>query len=314
MQITDFSLQVQQLLQQVQQQVQKEIILESNGRHEEWLAFDQSGHKVDAAGKIHLQMAHSSIPDFTLAHELRHIEWELQDYARIKFPLTTGQPELDRQLKITASSLIGSVEHLLIMQKQREQGEVTAAVEKEFAKGISQNLAWQDVNLDNYFIYYTLILLDILTLSQGQDLDHWQQHYPKAYSAAGKLYQQIAENTRPTAFSVRRQQVRLLELFAQLLVENSYPFLPLNDFVLIEPVVSSRQLRLTLGQVFQIKHSELKDLKTNNRALILVELTDQQNAAVLRFQHELTPEQYRQLYQMNVLEFLQMQQVHYYLR
>lgn len=314
MQITDFSLQVQQLFQEVQQQAQKKIILESNGRHEDWLAFDQSGHKVDASGNIHLQIAHSSVPDFTLAHELRHIEWELKDYARIKFPLTTAQPELDRQLKITASSLIGSVEHLFIMQKQRNQGEVTAAIEKEFEKGIYQNLAWQDVNLDNYFIYYTLVLLDILTLSQGQDLDHWQQHYIKAYSAASKLYQKIAENKQPTTFSVRRQQIRLLELFTQLLVNNSYPFLPLNDFVLIEPVVSPRQLRLTLGQVFQIKHSKLKDLKTNERALILVELTDQQNSAILRFNHELSSEQYRKIYQLNVQEFLQMQQINYYLR
>ncbi|MBA1434240.1 hypothetical protein [Bombilactobacillus bombi] len=314
MQITKFSLPVQKLYQQVQQQAQCSIVLEDNGRRENWLAFDQSGHKKDNAGKIHLEMAQSSNPDFTLAHELRHLQVELSDFAQVRFPVTSSQPELDRDLQVCTIALIGSVEHILIMQQHYQNQEITAAIKDDFKRGLRKQLVPETTDVDHYFIFDTLVMLDALTFSQGEDLDEWQQHYPHSWAAAQQLYQLLASKLEPTAFSLRRQEVRLFNQFNQILQNQQFPLLPFQEFVALEPVLSQRQLRLNVNQVFQIKHLDFSDRQTSKRALALVGLNDQQMVSTLYFAAEPTPEQYRQLYQLPVSQFLQLQKIHYYLR
>ncbi|MCO6540954.1 MAG: hypothetical protein J6573_01430 [Lactobacillus sp.] len=313
MQITQFSSKVQELYHQIQQQVQAKIILQDNGRQEDWLAFDQSGHKRDHTGNIYLEMAQSSNPDFTLAHELRHIQMEMSNFAEISFPITTTKPEFDQQLQATAVSLLGSVEHVLIMQQQRAAGEITNQVKSDFIAGLAQKVEPETPATAQYFVFRILMLLDALTFSEGQDWNHWEKLYPQSWSAASFLYQSMTKRLTASAFAVRRQEVNLLSEFNQLLHKQNYQDLPYTDFVAIAPILSERQLRLTLEQVFKIKHAEFLDRQTNQRAFILIGNNDQQSVGTLNLQ-QLDPTQYQRLYQINVQDFLKAQQIHYLMR
>lgn len=312
---TDFNEKTQALITKVEQKFPKEVIIEQdNDRQEDWLAFDQSGHKIDSAGNLRIVVAHSSDLNFTVAHELRHVLLEMSDLPKISFPVTTGQPEMDSQVKVTGAALIGSAEHILIMQQQYAHQEVNAAVTKQFKVGIAKKVPAETDKSDNMYLFRILMLLDALTFSQGEVYPDWQQAYPKAMPTVKKLYDNLVPKIGMTAFSVRRSEIELLSDFNEILATNHFQTMPYADFMAIGPVVSQRQLRLAMKQVFQIKHSNFNSLKTKHRAFLLIGASDNQSVAELNLQANLQPAAYQDLYQTTVKDFLEQQKIAYSVR
>lgn len=310
MQIQAFQPAVQALFNEVQDRLDGQIILETEPRQEEWVAFDQSGHRRDAQGNVHIILVHSTQPDFTLAHELHHVLFEITLGPQVQFPVTTARPELDQQIQITAQALVGSVEHGLIMDQQRARQEITPAIEHDFIQGIAHKVP----TASKYFPLQVLMLLDALTFSDGQDLADWQTTYAAAFVAAQTLYQQLKKHLRATPTGIHRSIVELWQRYSQLLEQHQYLALPYSDFISLAPVLSPRQLRLTVEQLFFIKHLPFNSLKTHQRAYALVGRQDQQNAGELLSATKVTSVVYQQWYQQPVQEFLQQQQIQYQLR
>ena len=83
-------------------------------------------------------------------------------------------------------------------------------------------------------------------------------------------------------FGLRRAVVHLLARFDTVIERLGYQ--PTNDaefLATLTPVLSHRQLRLTLDQVFMIKHSGYRDRETKEPAYVAMGRSDEQNAFVL---------------------------------
>ncbi|UQS84054.1 hypothetical protein [Bombilactobacillus thymidiniphilus] len=316
MQISEFSLAVQQLYQQVKKKFSKEIHIDLNDTRQSWLAFDQSGHRIDEAGNLQIRLVQSADLNFTLAHELRHILLELDSAVAIYFPVTTTNPQLDQQIKATAISLIGCVEHVLLTKQQRQTKEITLEIEQLFCAGVQQKLPDKEQQSD-YFVFSVLVLLDSLVFSEGRDLNQWQVAYPKAYQAANKMYQDILQPAKVEQITgMRRTIVKLLQTFNQFLAKHHYQELPYQDFVAIQPILSARQLRLNVDQVFKIKHLTYLSLATRQPAYVLVGANDGQLVGDLHLDAKNvdTPQGYLAIYQQTIQTFLQQQKLSYQLR
>ena len=92
---------------------------------------------------------------------------------------------------------------------------------------------------------------------------------------------------------------------------------PTNDqeFATLSPVLSKRQLRLTLDQVYLIKHSGYRDRETKQPAYVAMGRSDDQNAFVLPLsENATTPEAFQQLYQQPLNDVLAQYQLDYTIR
>lgn len=166
----------------------------------------------------------------------------------------------------------------------------------------------------NYFPLQVLMLLNAFTFSTGQDLADLQTTYAAVFLAAQTLYQQLKKHLRAAPTGIHRSIVELWQRYSQLLEQHQYLALPYSDFISLTPVLSPRQLRLTVEQLFFIKHLPFNSLKTHYRAYALVGRQDQQNAGKWLSATKMTSLLYQQWYQQPVQEFLQQQQIQYQLR
>lgn len=311
MQITEFEPAVRALYQQVQAQTKSHIKLRWNQRHEDWLSFDQSGHRMDQQGNLEIILAHSYNLNFTLAHELRHVLLEMTIAPQVDFLVTTTKPEFDRQLQLTALTLIGAVEHVVLTEQQQAAGEITPAVQTAFLKGLKQHLAHISDS-----IYQTLQLLDGFVFGLVDELASYADRLPQAYQNAQQLWQVASKHAPNTMLGLRRNEIAILQEFNTILQTQGYQALPFGDFVTFEPLLSARQLRLNVGQIFQFKRVDFLDLQTKKPAVLLVDQRDLQNCGTVQdFSGQaLLPETYLQVYQQPLQTFLKLKHLGYHLR
>ncbi|NVY96351.1 hypothetical protein HU830_04080 [Lactobacillus sp. DCY120] len=311
MQIADFASATQNLWQEVAAQVPGQLHFEFLDRKEDWLAFNQSGHRLTPTGNLQILLVRSANLDFTLQHELRHILWELNGWTKVSFPLSSSQPELDHQTQATALALVGCLEHYFILPQQVAAGELSPQVKAQLQAGLKRQLAQVKTNLvAQMFLYLDGLILEPETKLAPDN----KNTAPVALSAAQKLFQVLTQRLQAQPLAWRRSLSAGLLAFNDFLQANGYQTLPLTEMVVLPPVLSPRQLRLQVRQVFQIKNLPFLSRQTGQPTPILVETNSQQNAGELILAANLKAENYQQLYQEPVTQFLQEQGLTYFPR
>lgn len=83
--------------------------------------------------------------------------------------------------------------------------------------------------------------------------------YPQAWPAAQKLYAVISQKPVDTPFAMRRAVVKLFKAFDDQMTAWHLPVLHGTEFVTVQSVLSERQERLEVRQLFDVYHSDLLD-------------------------------------------------------
>ena len=106
-----------------------------------------------------------------------------------------------------------------------------------------------------------------------------------------------------------------MDTYNEIILSNGYEGLGYHEFLNITPVLSERQLRLSLNQVYQVKHSSFKNRATGKDAFVLLGINDGQSVTTLDIDPgKVTPEFYKAFYQYKIIDVFEKEEVKYLIR
>lgn len=295
------------------------VFVQFHGDKSGYVRHDQA-ETTSLPGGLVITVTDLTEPNYTASHELLHLLMTLRGFPQIFFELSLGEKQLDEQMMIMATDLYNTVAHQVVVQQQREHGFINEKIEQEYFLGITKTLTDENGKDDGERTMRLLTLLDALVFYAGghmtaeQDAE-LQRRYPVAYASAQLLYDKVMTKPVKSPFTMRRTVVKLFRLFDEQMQQWGLPALHNNQFTSLSPVLSKRQLRLEVAQVYDIYHSEMKERESNRRAYVVLGKNDQQNAFVLPApKDEYSSDQMLKFYHQPVEDLLKSQNVPFILR
>ncbi|WP_251548142.1 IpaB/EvcA family protein [Limosilactobacillus caecicola] len=250
-----------------------------------YVRHDQA-RQTNLPGGLVITVTDMTAPNYTASHELLHLLMLLRGFPQIFFQLSLGDEQLDEQMMIMSTDLYDVAMHRVVVAEQRKHNLIDDQIEAEYLKGIQATITKETAGgEDDERTLRLLTLLDAIVFYGGhldKVRDQLEQDYPLAFAAALKMYDQIAERRIDSPFEMRRQIVKLYRLFDEQLLDWGLPALHNNEFTTVSPVLSARQLRLKVRQVFEIFHSDMKDRRGHDDIYIGLRRNDHQNSFTLR--------------------------------
>lgn len=302
-------------VEKIEQQYNKKIELFSDYADQKFLTLDQADHQIKD-DTIKVVITNEKYSDFVLSHELHHIELELSDEPEINSAVTSGKSDFDGRVLAIANSVFETLEHVTVMKRQKEDGTYTDEIKAEYLKGVEAALH-PSVELDvaNMRFYRTLIMFDGMIFGEHSLDEDWKNEFPKSSKYAGQLAEIAEKDDLTEPFKFRRALVNILDAYNELIISNGYQGLHFHTFLNITPIISKRQLRLSLNQVYQIKHSEYKNRATGKDGFVLIAINDGQGVATLNLDpSKVTPEFYKAFYQYTVEDVFDKEGIKYLIR
>ena len=307
----------QELLKQVNELYPEgNVFVQFHGEKSGYVRHDQATQKT-LPGGLFIIVTDLTAPNYTASHELLHLLMLLRGFPQIFFQLSLGDKQLDEQMMIMSTDLYNVAMHRVVVAEQRKHGFVDEQIEREYLKGIEHTLTPEGEKDDEEKTLRLLTLLDALVF-YGDHLDQYEEtlkaKYPDALAAAKKMYATITAKPIKTPFDMRRSIIKIYSLFDQQMQEWNLPALHNNEYTTLSPVLSERQLRLSLRQVFEIYHSDMKERGTKKRAYIGIRRSDRQNSFTIPAPQPETPEMFKRIYAQPVKKFLEQHSIPYIVR
>lgn len=250
------------------------------GQKSGFVRHDQAKQTTLPGGLV-ITVTDMTAPNYTASHELLHLLMLLRGFPQIFFQLSLGDEQLDEQMMIMSTDLYDVAMHRVVVAEQRKHGLIDDEIEDQYLKGIQATISKEQGQADDERTLRLLTLLDAIVF-YGDHLDRYREQlstdYPVAFAAAEKMYAKIAERRIDSPFEMRRQIVKLYQLFDDQLLDWGLPALHNNEFTTVSPVLSERQLRLKVRQVFEIFHYDMKDRDGHDDVYIGLRRNDHQNS------------------------------------
>lgn len=307
----------QELLKQVNELYPEgTVFVQFHGEKSGYVRHDQATQKT-LPGGLFIIVTDLTAPNYTASHEFLHLLMLLRGFPQIFFQLSLGDKQLDEQMMIMSTDLYNVAMHRVVVAEQRKHGFIDEQIEQEYLKGIEHTLTPEGGKGDEEKTLRLLTLLDALVF-YGDHLDQYEEtlkaKYPEALAAAKKMYATITAKPIKTPFDMRRSIIKIYSLFDQQMQEWNLPALHNNEYTTLSPVLSERQLRLSLRQVFEIYHSDMKERGTKKRAYIGIRRSDRQNSFTMPAPQPETPEMFKRIYAQPVKKFLEQHSIPYIVR
>lgn len=292
------------------------VFLDFEGDQVGYVRHDQAQQKAFPGGLM-ITLTDLTEPDYTASHELLHLLMLLQGFPQIFFQLSLGDDELDEQMMIMATNLYNVAMHTVVVDEQRKHDLITDQIEDEYLAGIHEILSDETADEDNERTLRLLTLLDALVF-YGDHLDRVADdlttRYPLALKTVQDLYAQAFDKAIDSPYAMRRVIVRLFKLFDEQMKAWQLPPLHNLEFTTVSPVLSERQLRLSVKQVFEIFNSDMKNRESGEPAYVGLRRNDRQNSFVIDAPKGDTAAEFVKLYAQPVQEFLDQHGIPYIVR
>lgn len=291
------------------------VFVQFHGDKSGYVRHDQATQQT-IPGALVIIVTDLTAPNYTASHELLHLLMLLKGFPQIFFQLSLGDKELDEQMMIMSTDLYNVAMHRVVVAEQRKHGFINNQIEEEYLKGIEHTLT-PEKEEDDERTLRLLTLLDALVF-YGDNLSKYEkvleEKYPLALAAAKKIYAEITNKPIKSPFDMRRSIIKIYSLFDQQMQDWGLPALHNNEYTALSPVLSERQLRLEMRQVFEIYHSDMKERGTDKRAYVGLRRSDGQNSFTLPTPANNAPEEFKKIYDQPVKEFLEQNSVPYIVR
>ncbi len=311
------SAKVLDLIEQVKTISKKDLNISFKDEKKGWLSSDQAQVYLHH-GQLQLDVYDITAPDYTVSHELLHLLLLAKDTPQISFHMTTGDAERDSKIMAAGMELYDTVLHLQIYPKQTELGLIDDEITEQYYQGILAQLKPEkDSQVDQWMVLRTVKLVDALVFFAGKqsEAEHkLHDLYPRSFTAAKKLYTILLNKEVSGPQKIRAAVVKLWRGFDEQLDAWGLNGLGLNDFISLEPVLSERQTRLEVTQLFEVYHSSLQDNLHFRPAYIVRYRSDKQNSFVLPEPAKDKEKIFRNFYAAKIGEMLPQMHVEYLLR
>ncbi|KRL06447.1 hypothetical protein [Liquorilactobacillus hordei] len=260
-----------------------------------------------SGGKLIIEVDDVTCPDYTLTHELLHLLVRINNIPEIIFNLTTKNQNLDNNFLATGFELYNSILHFDIYNMQQEMGLFSEKIQELYLKGIRETLKPESTTgIDDVMVLRIVQLFDALVFF-GKDnqkiVTIFEQDYPRAYHAAKKLFEAATKKDLVGVQGIHRAVVRVFTQFDECLDELGLMGMNLREFVTLTPVISERQLKLEVRQVFNLKNSQMYDVYQDKAAYIGLGIYNGQNSFVITPPATNSDEFFKDLYGMRVANF-----------
>lgn len=299
----------QKLLNQINQIYPGDVLVRFGNEKSGYVRHDQA--TKDALGpRLVVQVNDVTAPDYTATHELMHILLSLSGFPQIFFQVSFGDEQLDEQLMIMATNLYNIIAHKIVVTEQRKHNLIDAQVAEQYALGVKETLTNETSENDDEAALRLLTLLDAMVFytddqHKAKYLKQFKNDYPIAFAGAETIYKNVVSASVESPFTMHRAIVKLFKAFDNQMALWGMPKLHCTEFATLSSVLSQRQLRMQVRQIFEVFHSEMKDKQTGERAYVGLNRTTRQNSFVLAVPEDATggsTEWFKQLYDMSVEE------------
>lgn len=311
---------VQTLLDQVNEVFPGTVMVQFGDEHAGFVRDDQVQQHV-LKDRLLIWVDDITAPQYSAAHELSHLLMLLQGFPQISFDLTFGDDELDGQLMAMATQLFNVTNHVAIFPALAGHGLIDETVASQFYDGVFATIDPENGQQDDAQNALRLLILLDTCVFFGEDISKHEAelttNFPITFAAAKKLYAVLTEKPVGTPFDMRRALVRIFKAFDAQLTEWGLPPLNSTAFTTMTSVLSDRQLRLEMRQLFEIFHSDLTNRQTGERAYVGLNRSDRQNAFVLAPPADAdgdTAGYFKHVYDMTVKDFFEEQHIPYSIR
>ena len=198
-------------------------------------------------GDLAVYSRNVSYSEAVISHEILHIYFIYKRY-----PIHDEIPEIDEVINLYGTILHNSVIHRLIVAEQKNMGFDLSQNDEALIKGFE---TWEsEEKMDAYKILScALTQTSALVLYTGNDLSvYLSERFPKSNAIALELLEIINEEKELTPFHVGRTVTKLYKHADKICERLGLPLLSLNTNIMINPVLSERQLDLMVEQVFDV--------------------------------------------------------------
>lgn len=291
------------------------VFVQFHGKKSGYVRHDQATQKTMPGGLF--IVTDLTEPNYTASHELLHLLMLLKGFPQILFQLSLGDKELDEQMMIMSTDLYNVAVHRVVVAEQRKHGLINDQIEEEYWKGVEHTLTKEGAKDDDERTLRLLTILDALVFYGDhfdKFADRFKENYPEALAAAQKIYDEITAKPIKSPFNMRRTIIKVYSLFDEQMQQWGLPALHNNEYTTVSPVLSERQLRLEMRQVFEIFHSDMKERGTTKRAYVGLRRSDRQNSFTIEAPQFNAPEYFKRVYDMPVKKFLEEHSVPYIVR
>ncbi|KRM79801.1 hypothetical protein FC84_GL000497 [Lapidilactobacillus dextrinicus DSM 20335] len=281
---------VQNLLDQFQKEMApKQIILQEKESQFPATMLDpeESQMILTKTGDIELFVPNPRFANFIVAHELMHLQQEGRQSVQISY-VKQNNPQFSQFLDQIGQELRNIVVHQAMHQQLLELGVLDDDVQQAIQKLIDEKLPVDDSTTSALVIAMKAIqLADTFTFVGS--VDQWQEKFAKSMKVAAELWQLVTTANLTTNRQVRALIDQLINYFAEYFDKFGLQVPSLADNLLLKPVLSERQLKLSVRQLFQLWRQPnaattylVKGIQ-DEQAISLIEIPkdEQQEAAML---------------------------------
>lgn len=281
---------VQNLLDQFQKEMApKQIILQEKESQFPATMLDpeESQMILTKTGDIELFVPNPRFANFIVAHELMHLQQEGRQSVQISY-VKQNNPQFSQFLDQIGQELRNIVVHQAMHQQLLELGVLDDDVQQAIQKLIDEKLPVDDSTTSALVIAMKAIqLADTFTFVGS--VDPWQEKFAKSMKVAAELWQLVITANLTTNRQVRALIGQLINYFAEYFDKFGLQIPSLADNLLLKPVLSERQLKLSVRQLFQLWRQPnaattylVKGIQ-DEQAISLIEIPkdEQQEAAML---------------------------------
>ena len=281
---------VQNLLDQFQKEMApKQIILQEKESQFPATMLDpeESQMILTKTGDIELFVPNPRFANFIVAHELMHLQQEGRQSVQISY-VKQNNPQFSQFLDQIGQELRNIVVHQAMHQQLLELGVLDDDVQQAIQKLIDEKLPVDDSTTSALVIAMKAIQL-VDTFTFVGSVDQWQEKFAKSMKVAAELWQLVTTANLTTNRQVRALIGQLINYFAEYFDKFGLQVPSLADNLLLKPVLSERQLKLSVRQLFQLWRQPnaattylVKGIQ-DEQAISLIEIPkdEQQEAAML---------------------------------
>lgn len=288
---------VQELLDQANRGFDKPINVKVADSKSGVLRNTNGDTEVTPEGVGTITISDSTNVDYTLSHELWHILLQEMGYPTTGTAVHTENKEFDDQLRAIAGGLEAAIIHSLIANWQMQNNVIDHDVLLAVRKGVEEDTPVEtDVVDDGDVLTRIFNLLDGLVVLGGPDSDMvsaWYSKYPRALDLASKLFQVVADARIDDARGYRVAIIKMFKKFNEVMAPMDID-LDFAGFITVTPVLSTRQLRLSMNQLYLLQDSIYQSNKPHTTAYVARGIQDEQGAFVLQLEKNQTQPQYFQ--------------------
>jgi len=308
-----FSEDTQRLLEQANAIYPGSIVLRASGENTGVINNEQVQTEM-LGPRMMLEVTDMTAPDFVATHELLHMVLSLNGYPQVFFQLETEDDTLTEQMIVMGTYLYQPAANIIVYREQAKHGLMTEDVVAAYAKGVIGQLSKEDgTRSESALRFLTLLDAKLFMASVATDTSKYTESfndlYPEAWAAAEALFAELSIDDVKDPASVHRAIMTIFTGFDKQMRAWDLPELNAQEFCTVTPVMSERQMRLKVSQVFEIKHVPYVNRTTKSAAFVGLGKKDGQNSFVLAVPEEATPEFFKETYDLTVQDlFNQLQQ------